>query len=130
MAPLLGPLDLTSTHWHTATPPPNMTGTVEPKRSGDHAEKPALVDELEKHNVHRSEILVDANLMANAYDAEAREHEMGAWEAVRTHPMACFWAFIFCFTIVSAFSRCPCIAPKPRARRRIPANIRIGHGDF
>jgi hypothetical protein len=59
------------------------------------------VDELQKHNVHQSEVLVDANLMSNAFDAENREHEMGVMEAVKMHPMACFWAFIFCFTIVS-----------------------------
>ena len=22
------------------------------------------------------------------------------WEAAKTHPMACFWAFLMCFTIV------------------------------
>ena len=59
-------------------------------------------DELEKRNIHHSELLVDANLMSNAYDAENREHEMSVTEAVKTHPMACFWAFIFCFTIVSS----------------------------
>ncbi|KAF2123439.1 maltose permease MAL61 [Dothidotthia symphoricarpi CBS 119687] len=25
---------------------------------------------------------------------------MTLWEAVQSHPMACFWAFVFCFTIV------------------------------
>ncbi|ORY09151.1 maltose permease [Clohesyomyces aquaticus] len=57
-------------------------------------------DELQKRNVHQSEILVDAQLMTNAYEAENREHEMGVCDVVKTHPMACFWAFIFCFTIV------------------------------
>jgi hypothetical protein len=43
--------------------------------------------------------------MNNAYEAENREHEMGLWEAVKDHPMACFWAFVFCFTIVSTYAR-------------------------
>jgi SP family general alpha glucoside:H+ symporter-like MFS transporter len=37
----------------------------------------------------------------NAVDAENREHEMGMWEAAKTYPWACLWAFIMCFTIVS-----------------------------
>jgi SP family general alpha glucoside:H+ symporter-like MFS transporter len=36
-----------------------------------------------------------------AYRAETNEHEMGLWEAAKTHPAACFWAFIMAFTIVS-----------------------------
>lgn len=78
-----------------------MSGTVEPKHDATHVEAAVDTDELEKHNIHQSEILVDANLMSNAYGAENREHEMGVWDAVKTHPMACFWAFVFCFTIVS-----------------------------
>ena len=75
-----------------------MSGTFEPKHDAHTA---VDTDELQKRNILQSEVLVDANLMSNAYDAENREHEMGVWEAVKTHPMACFWAFIFCFTIVS-----------------------------
>ena len=48
-----------------------------------------------------TEVLENKDLMNDAQNAEAREHEMGLWEAVKDHPMACFWAFIFCFTIVS-----------------------------
>lgn len=55
---------------------------------------------LEEKNVHHSELLVDANLMSHAFDAENAEHNMTAWEAVKAHPMACFWAFLMCFTIV------------------------------
>lgn len=54
----------------------------------------------EKHN-HQAEVMTDKDLMTDAQNAENREHEMGLWEAVKDHPMACFWAFIFCFTIVS-----------------------------
>ncbi|KAF2681826.1 maltose permease [Lentithecium fluviatile CBS 122367] len=75
-----------------------MTSNVE-KRDATLDDAPE-VDELQKKNILQSEILVDPNLMSNAFDAENREHEMGVWEAVKLHPMACFWAFIFCFTIV------------------------------
>ncbi|KAH7084589.1 maltose permease MAL61 [Paraphoma chrysanthemicola] len=56
------------------------------------------VNEKTIHN--QPAILSDKDLMNNAYEAENREHEMGLWEAVKDHPMACFWAFVFCFTIV------------------------------
>jgi len=37
----------------------------------------------------------------DAYDGENREHAQGTWEAFKSHPWACFWAFLMCFTIVS-----------------------------
>jgi SP family general alpha glucoside:H+ symporter-like MFS transporter len=40
---------------------------------------------------------------AEAMEAEAAEHNMGLLEAVRAYPMACFWAFVMSFTIVSVF---------------------------
>lgn len=52
------------------------------------------------------EVLADPDLMNDAFDGENREHEMGLWTAVKSHPWACFWAFIMCFTIVSLI---PCI---------------------
>lgn len=55
--------------------------------------------------VEHSEVLVNRDLMNDAYDGENREHQMRTWEAVKTHPWACLWAFIMCFTIVS-FSDC------------------------
>lgn len=39
---------------------------------------------------------------AEAMEAEAAEHNMGLMEAVRAYPMACFWAFVMSFTIVSS----------------------------
>lgn len=45
--------------------------------------------------------LADADLMNDAFDGENEEHNQGLWQAVKTHPKACFWAFIMCFTIVS-----------------------------
>lgn len=50
------------------------------------------------------EILANPELMNDAFDGENREHEMGVWEAAKSHPWACFWAFIFCFTIVCLLS--------------------------
>jgi MFS transporter, SP family, general alpha glucoside:H+ symporter len=63
------------------------------------------VDLVNSHDLHEktiqnSELLVNQDLLSSAYDGENREHAMGVWEAVKLHPMACFWAFIFCFTIV------------------------------
>lgn len=51
-------------------------------------------------DVQHSEVLKDQILMGDAFDGENREHELGAWEAVKSHPWACFWAFTMCFTIV------------------------------
>lgn len=57
-----------------------------------------------KVDVHQSEVLADSDLMNDAVDGENREHAQGLWAAVKTHPMACIWAFIFCFTIVSSIT--------------------------
>lgn len=62
--------------------------------------RPADVEQLKEHNIQHSEVLVDKELMTNAFDGENREHEETVWQAVKSHPMACFWAFIMCFTIV------------------------------
>ena len=58
--------------------------------------------ELEEEKIdRRSSVLVDKDLMTDAMHGENREHQMGVWEAVKLYPMACMWAFIMCFTIVS-----------------------------
>ncbi|QUC17533.1 uncharacterized protein UV8b_01774 [Ustilaginoidea virens] len=70
-------------------------------------------DVLEKHEKHdtdrdygltghvsHSDVLVNKDLMSDAFDGENREHEMGVWAAAKKHPWACFWAFTMCFTIV------------------------------
>lgn len=57
--------------------------------------------ELNEKHAQQVELSVDANLLTHAYDAENAEHEMTAWQAVKAHPAACFWAFLMCFTIVS-----------------------------
>lgn len=63
-----------------------------------------MVEDLEDKNIHHSEVLVNPDLMNDAFNAENREHSMGMKEAMKLYPMACLWAFIMCFTIVS-----PCI---------------------
>ncbi|QSZ36403.1 hypothetical protein DSL72_006280 [Monilinia vaccinii-corymbosi] len=69
------------------------------RRHGLHDEK-ADIDDLKDLDVGHAEVLVNQDLMANAFDGENREHEMGMWEAIKLYPMGCFWAFTFCFTIV------------------------------
>lgn len=54
-------------------------------------------DEVDIHD----EVLVNDILMNDAIDGENDEHAMGMWQAVKTYPWACLWAFTFCFTIVS-----------------------------
>ena len=67
-----------------------MLGTVEPKHDGMEVD----VHDLQEKNIHDSAILVNQDLMISAFDGENREHEMGLWESIKEHPMACFWAFI------------------------------------
>ncbi|KXT09819.1 hypothetical protein AC579_10515 [Pseudocercospora musae] len=76
-----------------------MSAAMDPPRSGSLRDQVA-VEDLKEKNVYHSEVLVDKDLMVNAFEGENREHEMGVWEATKKHPMACIWAFIMCFTIV------------------------------
>jgi SP family general alpha glucoside:H+ symporter-like MFS transporter len=55
----------------------------------------------EKVQFGHNEVLRDEELLNEAYRAENHEHQMGTWEAAKTHPMACLWAFLMAFTIVS-----------------------------
>lgn len=66
--------------------------------TASHDEKSASVEHVNRSN---SEVLVDTDLMNDAYEGENREHAEGMWASVKAHPWACFWAFIMCFTIVS-----------------------------
>lgn len=58
----------------------------------------------EKGDVLHSESGTTQDFMDYAFDGENREHEMGVWEAAKSHPWACFWAFVMCFTIVRSLS--------------------------
>ncbi|KAH9826772.1 maltose permease [Teratosphaeria destructans] len=46
------------------------------------------------------EVLVNDDAMISALEGEKSEHEMGFWQALKAQPMSCFWAVVFCFTIV------------------------------
>jgi len=59
------------------------------------------VEQAKEHHIHHSEVLEDKGLMNEAFQGENAEHEMTLWQAAKNHPMACMWAFIMCFTIVS-----------------------------
>lgn len=63
------------------------------------------VVEKSRLEVENAEVLSKPALMSDAFDGETREHEMGVWEAAKSHPWACFWAFVMCFTIVCRFQR-------------------------
>lgn len=76
------------------------SGITEPKNELRHDEE-VDINNLQEKNVLQSEVLVNPDLMSDAFHGENREHEMGVWEALKTYPMACFWAFVMCFTIVS-----------------------------
>lgn len=75
------------------------------------------VDIVEKGSTGHGDVLANPDVMHDAFDGEAREHDMTLWDAVQTYPMACFWAFIMCFTIVSGHSRPAKYLPRPVPRR-------------
>lgn len=83
-------------------------GNIEPtKESLSQSEHVDIREDLKEKDLQHSEVLVNPDLMHDAFDGENREHEMGVWEAVQTYPWACFWATLMCFTIVSAVGALP-----------------------
>jgi len=80
--------------------------SLEPKNEGVHTREQLELAGSNSHGVHQHEVFDDKDLMDEAFQGETAEHEMGLWESAKSHPMACIWAFIFCFTIVSGP---PCI---------------------
>ena len=76
--------------------------------SGSIKEKDGLRQDSQIENYRRqSEVLVNSDLMNDAVDGENHEHAEGIWAGFKSHPWACLWAFIMCFTIVSLFPRTP-----------------------
>ena len=59
----------------------------------------------EKGVEHVSEYKEEANVKADAMEAENAEANMTVLQAVKAYPMACFWAFIMSSTIVSTCRR-------------------------
>ena len=80
-------------------------GNIEPTKEAHLSEHVDVQEDLKEKDLEHSDVLVNPDLMHDAFDGENREHEMGVWEAVQTYPWACFWAFIMCFTIVSCRPR-------------------------
>lgn len=76
------------------------SGRMETKANPIGEIEAARIDEKNMTSEH-NEILGAKDLLTDAYKAEGIEHDMGMWEAMKTHPMACFWAFIMAFTIVN-----------------------------
>ena len=66
---------------------------VEPKRYD------VEVQQLKEKDTLHSEILVNKDLMTDAFQGEDAEHDQTLWQAVKSHKMACFWAFVMCFTM-------------------------------
>lgn len=66
----------------------------------EQTEKSAHADSLD---LNKAEVLVNQDVMNDAYDGENREHAEGMWASFKSHPMACLWAFIMCFTIVRLY---------------------------
>lgn len=77
-----------------------MSGTIEPLPDMT-AEDAIDVEEPREKSGGQHGMLIDKEAMDNAFKGEDLEHSMGAWEAAKSHPKACFWAFFMCFTIVS-----------------------------
>jgi hypothetical protein len=76
--------------------------TMSEKHIESRSEEDVVVERRgSKINPEKSQILTNLQLLNDAYAGEDREHAMGLWEAAKTHPKACIWAFIMCFTIVS-----------------------------
>lgn len=74
------------------------SGTADFKQGSSREE---VEDFNEKGTAHHNADFIDQSILNDAYEGENREHQMGSWEAAKKHPMACLWAFLFCFTIVS-----------------------------
>lgn len=70
----------------------------------EHKKADTGIDAIDEKRELHSEVLADKDLMSSALDGENNEHEETLWQSIKSHPMACFWAFVFCFTIVSDIS--------------------------
>lgn len=46
-------------------------------------------------------VIDNVELLNDAFEGENAEHGEGLWASAMKHPMACIWAFMMCFTIVS-----------------------------
>ncbi|KAJ9143770.1 putative Hexose carrier protein [Pleurostoma richardsiae] len=76
-----------------------MADNIESSRNATAKETINVEEPHEKPAVEHG-VLVDKEGMNDAFKGESLEHSMGPWEAAKSHPMACFWAFFMCFTII------------------------------
>lgn len=64
-----------------------------------------MVEDMERHDdaatqVGRDDVIHNKELLEEAFAAETHEHSMTVWQAAKSYPAACIWAFIMAFTIV------------------------------
>lgn len=78
---------------------------VEPKH------RDVNIEQLKEKDTLHSEILVNKELMTDAFLGEDAEHSQTVWQAVKSHKMACFWAFVMCFTMCVLISASATNAP-------------------
>lgn len=76
---------------------------VRPLPTAQHAQTELYPGEKETtgHAEHGNDIVKERDLRADAIEAENVEHNMTVTQAVKAYPMACFWAFVMSFCIVS-----------------------------
>lgn len=65
-----------------------------------------MVEDMERHDdgatqVGRDDVIHNKELLEEAFAAENHEHSMTMWQAAKSYPAACIWAFIMAFTIAS-----------------------------
>ena len=72
---------------------------IEPPKMADAQYEKEVLGE--KTDMYHSDVLANNDLMNEAFEGENEEHNEGLWVSAKRHPMACMWAFIMCFTIVS-----------------------------
>ncbi|KAJ7059177.1 maltose permease [Mycena amicta] len=68
--------------------------------SGHSVDEKTQAPVTEKGDVLHDEVLRNSALMNDAFSGENHEHAETLWQAAKSHPWACLWAFIMCFTIV------------------------------
>jgi SP family general alpha glucoside:H+ symporter-like MFS transporter len=77
---------------------------IEPNPEGANGdeinEKARAQQDAPDHNA-----LIDKEILGEASRGEELAHNLITWDAAKTHPVACFWAFFICFTIVSCSSQ-------------------------
>lgn len=88
----LSPIDTPNHH----LPPTNLYARdcADMSQPGDDKRHDVDIQALEEKNTLHSEVLVNKDLMSNAFEGENAEHQETVWQAVKSHKMACFWAFV------------------------------------